>query len=123
MIRKLEITGVHIDTDEKVKKYVTSRVNKLERYVPRHARESVHVDVKLRENKNQQNRQCSAEVIMYLPHEVLTAKESTINLFAAIDIVEAKLQNQLKKYKDTHENPKFYQQLTRKFKKKNINQL
>jgi ribosomal subunit interface protein len=123
MIRKLEITGVHIDTDEKVKKYVISRVNKLERYVPRHARESVHVDVKLRENKNQQNRQCSAEVIMYLPHEVLTAKESTINLFAAIDIVEAKLQNQLNKYKDTHENPKFYQQLTRKFKKKNINQL
>lgn len=122
MIRKLEITGVHIDTDEKVKKYVQKRVAKLERYIPRHARDSVHVDVKLRESKKQQDKQCTAEMIMYLPHETLTAKESTINLFAAIDIVEAKIQNQLKKYKDTH-NPKIYRRLTSKFRAENPNQV
>jgi len=123
MIRKFEITGVHIDTDEKVKKYVTKTVAKLERYIPRQARKSVHIDVKLRENKNQQNRQCTAEFIVYLPHETLTAKESTINLFAAIDIVEAKLHNQLKKYKDTHNDPKFFRRITQKFKAKNPNQI
>jgi len=123
MIRKLEITGVHIDTDEKVKKYVRKTVNKLERYIPRHARKSVHVDVKLSENKNQQNRKCTAEFIFHLPNETLTAKESTINLFAAIDIVEAKIQNQLKKYKDTHANPKFHQRITQKFKARNPNQI
>ncbi len=121
MIRNLEITGVHLETDERVKKYVTKRVAKLERYIPRHARGSAHVDVKLRESKKQQDKQCTAEIIMYLPQETLTAKESTINLFAAIDIVEAKLQNQLKKYKDTHTNPKFYRRLTQKFRQRNPN--
>ncbi len=121
MIRKFEITGVHIDTDEKLKKYVTQRVTKLEKYIPRHARNSVHIDVKLRESKRQQDRQCTAEFIVYLPHETLTAKESTINLFAAIDIVEAKLRNQLKKYKDTHNDPRFYQRLTKRFQRRHPN--
>lgn len=123
MIRKLEITGVHVDTDAKLKKYITKSVNKLERYMPRHARDSVHVDVKLKENKKQKDQQCTAEIIIYLPNEKLTAKESTVNLFAAIDIVEAKLRNQLKKYKDTHTNPRFYRRLTQKFRRKNPNQL
>lgn len=122
MIRKLEITGVHLDMDEKVKKYVTKCVAKLERYVPRRARESVHVDVKLRESKRQQDKQCTAEFIMHLPNETLTAKESTINLFAAIDIVEAKLQNQLKRYKDTHD-PKFYRRVTSRFRRSHVNEI
>ncbi|MDQ3123806.1 MAG: ribosome-associated translation inhibitor RaiA [bacterium] len=119
MIRKLEITGVHVDTDEKLKKYVTKSVNKLERFIPKHARISAHVDVKLKESKRQQDKQCTAEIIMHLPHDTLTAKESTINLFAAIDIVEAKLQNQLRKYKNTHTNPRFYQRMTLRFKREN----
>lgn len=123
MIRKLEITGVHMDTDEKLKKYVRKSVAKLERYIPRNARESAHVDVILSERKKQQDKQCVAEVIIYLPHDKLAAKESTINLYAAIDIVEAKLRNQLKKYKDTHTNPKFYRRLTKKFKLRNVNQV
>jgi putative sigma-54 modulation protein len=123
MIRKLEITGVHVDTDEKLKKYVTKSVGKLERLMPRHARDSAHVDVKLKESKKQQNKQCTAEVIIHLPHGTLAAKESTVNLFAAIDIVEAKLRNQLRKYKDTHTNPRFYRRLSLKFKRRNPNQI
>src|SRR5690242_15518635 len=123
MIRKLEITGVHIDTDEKLKKYVKKSVAKLERYMPKHARTSAHVDVKLRESKKQQNQQCTAEIIIYLPHDTLAAKESTVNLFAAVDIVEAKLRNQLKKYKDTHTDPRFYRRLTNRFKRRHPNEV
>lgn len=123
MIRKLEITGVHVDTDEKLKKYVTKAIAKLERYMPRHARKSAHVDVKLKESKKQQSQQCTAEIIVYLPQETLTAKESTVNLFAAVDIVEEKLRNQLKKYKDMHGDPKLHRRLTVKFRKNNPNQI
>lgn len=123
MIKKLEVTGVHIDTDQKLKKYVSKSVNKLEKYIPKHARKSVHVEVTLTENKKQKNNQCTAEVVMYLPKETLAAKESTINMFAAIDIVEAKLYNQIKKYKETHSDPKFYRRLTSRFKKKYPNQI
>ena len=80
--------------------------------MPRKARESAHVEVKLRENKAQSNKKCTAELIVYMPHEALTAKESTINMFAAIDIVEAKLVNQLKKYKETHTNPHLLRRMT-----------
>ncbi len=123
MIKKMEISGVHADTDERLKKYVIKTVNKLEKYIPRHARKSVHVEVKLRENKRHKNNQCSAEMIMYLPHGTLTAKESTINMFAAVDIVEAKLHNQIKKYKETNSDPKFYRRLTVRFKRKFPNQI
>lgn len=123
MIKKVEIAGVHTDADARVRKYATKMVGKLERYIPRRARGSVHVEIKLREDKNQKNEQCTAEVIMRLPEETLTAKDSTVNLFAAIDIVEAKLQNQLKKYKDKHANVKFRRRLTDKFRRYNPNQI
>jgi putative sigma-54 modulation protein len=112
MIKKLEVSGIH--ADEKLTKYVHKSVGKLERYIPRKARDSAHVEVKLSEKKKQKDAQCTAEIIMHLPHDTLTAKESTINLFAAIDIVEAKLRNQLKKYKETHTNPRLLRRLTNK---------
>lgn len=121
MIKKLEISGVHTDTDERLKKYVTKSVNKLERYIPRHARKSVHVDVKLKESKRQSDDKCTAEIIMFLPKETLTAKESTMNLYSAIDIVEAKLQNQLKRYKDIHTDPKFFRRMRNRFRRSNPN--
>lgn len=123
MIKKLEISGVHTNTDEKLRKYVTKAVSKLERFMPRHARKSAHVEVKLIENKRQKNNQCTAEIIISLPQGVMTAKESTINMFAAVDIVEAKLQNQLKKYKEIHSDPKFYRRLRDRFRQRNPNQI
>lgn len=123
MIRKLEITGVHVDADEKLKKYVTAVVAKLERYIPRRARKSVSVDVKLKESKRQSDSKCTAEIIMRLPHGTLTAKESTMNLYAAVDIVEAKLNSQLKKYKDTHGDPRTYRRLLSRFRRSNPNQI
>ena len=102
MIGKLEINGVHTVLTEDLKKYIAKKIGKLDRYMPRHARESVHVEVfvKERELKAKQLREC--EVIMRLPGSTLAVKESTVNMFAAVDIVEAKLKNQLRKYKDTH---------------------
>jgi putative sigma-54 modulation protein len=118
MIKKFEISGVHVDTDEKLKEYVEKSVAKLEHYMPRHARESVHVEVKLKENKSQSDKKCTAELIVYMPHETLTAKESTVNMFAAVDIIEAKLKNQLKKYKETHTNPRLVRRLTGKLRRR-----
>lgn len=123
MIKKMEISGVHAEADERLKKYIVKTINKLERYMPRHARKSVHVEVKLKENKRHKDGQYTAEVIMYLPNETLAAKESTINMYAAVDIVEAKLQNQLKRYKEVHSDPKFYRRLTSRFRQRNPNQI
>ena len=60
------------------------------------------------------------EAILHLPHETIMVKEATINMFAAVDIVEAKLKTQLKKYKDTHGNPRLHRRLITKFKRTQI---
>jgi putative sigma-54 modulation protein len=37
---------------------------------------------------------------LHVPDKILTAKDSTVNVLAAIDIVEAKIVTQLHKYKE-----------------------
>lgn len=101
MIQKLEIVGVHTDVNDDLRKYVSKKIGRLDKYMSRHVRESVHVEVKLKE-ENTKKTQYTCEVIMHLPQENITTKETTINMFAAVDIVETKLKNQLKKYKEKH---------------------
>lgn len=102
MIERIDITGVHTTVTPELQKYVLKKLTKLDRYVSKHARESIHVEVKLKEHKAKDKKQCTCEVIFHVPQEVIAVKESTMNMFAAIDIVEAKLRNQLRKYKETH---------------------
>lgn len=100
MINKLEVTGIHTDASADIKKYITKKIAKLDSYMPRHARKSAHADVKLKESKAKDKKQSTCEVILHVPGETITAKETTINMYAAIDIVEQKLRVQLKRYKD-----------------------
>jgi putative sigma-54 modulation protein len=102
MIAKLDISGVHMEVDKKLNEYVVKKIGKLDKYMPRHARDSAHAEVFLKEAKTKQGKQCIAEVTIRLPKGNVTAEESTMNIYAAVDIVEAKLKNQIKKYKETH---------------------
>lgn len=101
MISHIDISGIHYEVSDDLKKYITKKIGKLDRFVPRHARKTLHAEVKLTELKTKSDRnQC--EIILHLPDRQVIAKESTINMFAAIDIVETKIKNQLKKYKASH---------------------
>ena len=116
MIQKLEINGVHAVLTDDLKKYIMKKIGKMDRYMPRHARESVHVEVFVKERtKAKQEREC--EVVMRLPGSVITAKETTINMFAAVDIVEAKLKNQLRKYKETHNASRIHRKVIMRLKR------
>lgn len=99
---KLDISGLHVDLEDDLKKYVTKKVNKLERYVPRQVRGSAHVIVVLKESHAKNKRQFTCEMTMVVPGEKITVSESTLNIFAATDIAEATMRNRLKKYKEMH---------------------
>lgn len=114
---QLEISGVHSDVSEKLRKYVTVKIGKLDKYMTKHTRESAHAEVMLKEVKSKDRKDCVCEVVLHLPHEVITTKEATLNMYAAVDIVEAKLKNRLKKYKETHDNPRFHQRLLSKIRR------
>ena len=111
MIGKLEISGVHTKVDDKLKKYVMTKIGKLDRYMNRHTRISAHAEVLLKEVKAKDKKECVCEVVLYLPKETITVSEATLNMFAAVDIVEAKLKNRIKKYKMTHGNPRLHQRV------------
>ncbi len=107
MIERLDITGVHFEISDDLRRYVQRKIGKLDRYVRRRHRESLHVEVRLIESSVRSKKNCTCEVVMHLPGESIIVKETTLNMFAAVDIVEAKLKNQLKAYKDKHNPAKF----------------
>ncbi len=102
MSLKLEINAIHTEVGDDLKKYITKKIGKLDRYLPRRARESSRGAVRLKQSRSKDKKHHTCEVVLYLPHETLTVSETTINMFAAVDIVETKLKNQLKKYKGKH---------------------
>lgn len=116
MISKLEINGVHLDVDAKLKAYINKKIGKLDHYMSRQVRESAHVEVFLKERSLKGKKECQCEVVMHLPHDTITIKEATVNMFAAVDIVETKLKNQLKKYKDLHSNRGLKRTILKRFK-------
>jgi ribosomal subunit interface protein len=111
MVQKLEIAGEHYTVDEKLKKYITRKLGRLDKYLSKHARESAHMEVRLKEHKNRGQKACIAQVTLHLPHDTINIKESTINMFAAIDIVEAKLKQQIQRHKELHSTGKMHRRL------------
>lgn len=102
MITSIDITGINkYSLDDTTKKYVTKKIGRLDRYLPRHARASVTAEVKLKEVNRDHGNKYEAEVLLNVPDKRITAKDSTLNMLAAVDIVEAKIVAQLRKYKQT----------------------
>lgn len=101
MIANVEITGVGAySADDSTKKYIRKKIGGLDRLAPRHARKSIHASVKIAEVNRDKGNKYEVEVIVTVPGRRLTAKDSTMNVLAATDIVEAKLATQLRKYKE-----------------------
>ena len=117
MIKKLELSGVHLKIDSDLSKYASKKIGKLDKYMPRHARESAHAEVFLKEATIKKKKECTCEVVLHLPHDTITTKETTMNIYAAIDIVEAKLKNQLKKYKEKHSSLRIHRRVISKLRR------
>ena len=118
MFQKFEIHGVHTKVDENLNKYVAKKIGRLDRYLSKHQQKSAHCEVILKESKAKDKKQCTCEVNLHLPKGTINVKESTLNMYAAVDIVETKLKMQLKKYKDVHANGKLHRKLMARFSRK-----
>ncbi len=102
MITSIQITGIAYEVDDATRKYVTKKIGRLDRYLPRHARKSASAVVKLAQVDRDHGNKYEAEVILNIPDKVITAKDSTGNMLAAVDIVEAKIKAQLREYKEAN---------------------
>ena len=116
MIQKLDISGVHMTVGDDLRKYVLRKVGHLDRYMPKHARESVHVEVRLKETNTKTKNERTCEIVLHLPKEVIAVTETTINMYAAIDIAEEKLKARLHKYKEMHGTPALHRRVLARLK-------
>ena len=117
MIQNIDVQGIKVEVDDKLREYIQKKLGRLDRFVSRHDRESLRVDVLLKEQVSKGKKLYQCEVIVHLPHDKIVTKESTINVYAAVDIVEAKLQNQLRKHKQLHGNPSMRRRLVAKLRR------
>ena len=101
MIASINITGIDYEVNEKTRKYVIEKIGRLDKYVPLHERRSMTANVKLSQVNREHGNKYEVGVSIQVPDKVITAQDSTMNMMAAVDIVEAKLAMQLRKYKDT----------------------
>jgi putative sigma-54 modulation protein len=115
MIKKLEIAGVHMEVSDDLRKYVLKKIGKLDKYMPKAARMAAHVEVKLKERTAKGKNERTCEVVVYLPKEAITVLDTTINMYAAVDIAEEKLKARLRKYKAMHDAPHLKQRLLGRF--------
>ncbi len=118
MIKRLEITHVHATPDEAIKKYIKRKIGGLDRYIPQHVRGSARAEVRIKEGKTHAGNGATCEVTLHLPDEVINVSETTVNAYAAVDIVEVKLKQLIHKYKDKHSSSSLRRRLMQRFHRK-----
>ena len=100
MIDKIDIRGDDYKVEEPLKKYVQKRIGKLDRYLPHGAKKDVVTKVVISEIGKSKGEKYNISVAMELVGgKVIAAKDECSNVFAGVDLVEAKLLGQIRRYK------------------------
>lgn len=100
MIEKIEITGSDFKVEEGLRKYTEKRIGKLDKYLPRGSKKDVVVKVIVSEIGKSKGDKYEISAAMEIPGgKVLAARDECSNVFAGVDLVEAKLTGQIRRYK------------------------
>ena len=100
---ELSVSGNNYDLNEKIQEYIEEKIGELDKYVPRTKRDGLMAKITLTlDESGREDNQCICEASIQLPGALIEAREATLNMFAAVDIVEAKLKAQALKYKTKH---------------------
>ena len=93
MIR-FEIHGENLTITDAIRNYIEEKIGKLERYFNNVPNATAHVKV-----KTYQNSTTKIEVTIPLKNVTLRAEERHDDLYAGIDLINSKLERQVRKYK------------------------
>jgi ribosomal subunit interface protein len=97
------LTGRGYDIDDKLNDYIEDKLSGLDKYVPREARKTAHLEVVLIDDPSgREDNRYVCEASLKLPARILHSAEGAVNMYASVDIVAAKLRSQLRTYKDKH---------------------
>ena len=100
MIEKIDISGSNYKVEDTFKKYAIKRIGKLDRYLPRGSKHDVVAKIIVTATDHGHGDKYEISVAMDIPGgKVIAAKDECSNLLAGIDLVEAKLTGQIRRYK------------------------
>ena len=102
MIDNIEINGNSYKVEEPLRRYAKKRLSKLDRYLPRGFKKDIVAKVAVRVIGNSKNRSEKYEISAALEipgGKVIAARDECSNVFAGVDLVEAKLLGQIRRYK------------------------
>ena len=100
MIEKIDITGSNYKVEDTFKKYATKRIGKLDKYLPRGAKKDIVVKIVVEAIERSHGEKFELSAAMEIPGgKVIAAKDECTNLYAGVDLVEAKLMGQIRRFK------------------------
>lgn len=100
MIEKIEVNGKGYKVEEPFKKYAEKRLGKLDKFLPRRTKKDVAIKVMVTEIGKGKTEKYEISAAMEIPGgKLLAARDECTNVFAGIDLVEAKLTGQIRRYK------------------------
>ncbi len=100
---KCEVAARNFEVDGKMRDYVEEKIGGLEKYLPRQVRETASCSVTLEDDPNgREDNRYVCDAVMTVEGTTLVSREGTVNIYAAVDIVEAKIKAQLSTYKEKH---------------------
>ena len=105
MIENIDISGSNYKVEESFQKYVQKRIGKLDRYRPRQNRKDLVAKVVVTQVDRAHGNKYEISATLDIPGgKVLNAKEECSNTFAGVDILEAKLMGQIRRFKTEKTN-------------------
>ncbi|MDR3297853.1 MAG: ribosome-associated translation inhibitor RaiA [Candidatus Nomurabacteria bacterium] len=105
MIENIEVTGVKYKVEETFRKYAMKRIGKLDKFLPKkHKKDVVAKIVVTQINRPHGNKYEISAAIDVPGGKVIAAKDEASNTFAGIDIIEAKLMGQIRRFKTEKTN-------------------
>ncbi len=100
MIEKIEISGNGYKVEEAFRRYAKKRIGKLDKYLPRGSKKDIVAKIVVAEIGKNKGEKYEISAAMDIPGgKVIAAKDECSNVFAGIDLVEAKLTGQIRRYK------------------------
>lgn len=100
MISNIDISGHKYKVSDSFKKYTTKRLGKLDRFLPRGSKKDIIMKVIVSEVDHPHGNKYEISAAMEIPRgKVITARDECSNVFAGIDIIEAKLKGQVRRFK------------------------
>lgn len=115
MLQKIELTGQRVAVHMQLRRYVIRKLASLDRYIPRHARESAALTVRLREVAHTGKVEYECEASLSMPRHTYTIAKRGHNIHVAVDRASTNLRQQIHKYKDAFTNDKRRRHLMARF--------